>query len=95
MYLTVQMLFIGAILCQLILGGSPLSQSLFKNVVLRYLGKISYSPYLWNKSSWSRKVLPGVSCESFQLNVAMPVPMAMLSFYFVVTPAPRLKEHFE
>ena len=23
------------------------------------------------------------------------VPGAMLSFYFVVTPAPRLKEHFE
>jgi peptidoglycan/LPS O-acetylase OafA/YrhL len=95
MFLTLQMILIAAILCQLILEESPLSQVLFKNAVLRYFGKISYSLYLWQQIFLVVKLPSWGVLREFPLNVVMSVVLAMISFHFLETPALRLKQHFE
>jgi peptidoglycan/LPS O-acetylase OafA/YrhL len=94
-YLTIQMLFIAAILCQLALDGSPTSQVVFKNGVLCYFGKISYALYLWQEIFLVTKLPSWGILRQFPVNIAASVLLAMISYHVVETPALRLKRHFE
>ena len=94
-YLTLQMLLIAAILCQLALGESPVSQFIFRNKVLGYFGKISYALYLWQEIFLVTKTPSWGILRQFPVNVFACVLLAMLSYHVIESPALRLKQHFE
>lgn len=95
LFLTVQMILIAAILCQLALDGSPLSQAFFSNRLLCYFGKISYALYLWQQVFMLAKLHSWGLLRQFPVNLAASVLMAMASYYIIEKPALRLKQHFE
>lgn len=94
-YLTLQMLLIVAILGQLALGQTGISMEFFRNKLLRYLGRISYSLYLWQQIFLVVKTPSWGLLRYFPISVGMSVLIAMLSFHVLETPALRLKQHFE
>jgi len=95
LFLTAQMILIAAILCQLIVGASPLSQAFFKNRLLQYAGRISYSLYLWQQIFLVTKQPSWGFLRQFPLNLALCVLAAMLSFHLLETPLLNLKRKFQ
>ena len=93
-YLTVQSIVIVALLAQVITGASVLSTALFESPLLTYLGKISYSLYLWQQLFLVTKEPSWGALRQFPINLAMPLVLSVLSFYIVESPALRLKERF-
>jgi len=95
LFLTIQMILIAAILGQLALDGSPLSQAFFSNKLLCYLGKISYALYLWQQIFLVTKLPPWGFLRRFPVNLAASMLMAIASYHIIETSALRLKQHFE
>jgi peptidoglycan/LPS O-acetylase OafA/YrhL len=95
LFLTIQMILIALILCDLILGGSQLSQAFFNNRLLRYMGRISYALYLWQQIFLVVKLPSWGLLRQFPVNLVASVLMAIGSYHFIETPALRLKNQFE
>jgi len=93
-YLTVQEIVIVILLAQIIAGASVSSVTLFEWPVLTYLGKISYSLYLWQQLFLVTKEPSWGVLRQFPLNLAIPIALSVVSFHFIETPALRLKERF-
>lgn|SRR5208282_1383801 len=95
LYLTLQMLLIAGLLAQLVLRGSGFTFKIFSNPVSRYLGRISYSLYLWQElflvvesPSW------GV-LRRFPLNVICSIAVAAASYHFIEKPMLDLKSKYQ
>ena len=93
-YLTVQSIVIVMLLAQIIAGASASSVALFEWPVLTYLGKISYSLYLWQQLFLVTKEPSWGALRQFPMNLAIPLALSVVSFHFIETPALRLKERF-
>jgi peptidoglycan/LPS O-acetylase OafA/YrhL len=93
-YLTVQSIVIVMLLAQIIAGASASSVALFEWPVLTYLGKISYSLYLWQQLFLVTKEPSWGALRQFPMNLAIPLALSVVSFHFIEAPALRLKERF-
>jgi peptidoglycan/LPS O-acetylase OafA/YrhL len=95
LYITVQMLGGALVLLQLILH-EPESRSVLKaSAPLQYLGKISYSLYLWQQIFLVTKYPDWGILRAFPANVLLTFACAMASYHFVESPILRLKRRFE
>jgi peptidoglycan/LPS O-acetylase OafA/YrhL len=90
----VQSIVIVMLLAQIIAGESVSSMTLFEWPVLTYLGKISYSLYLWQQLFLVAKEPSWGALRQFPLNLAIPLALSVVSFHFIETPALRLKDRF-
>lgn len=95
LFLTIQMILIATIVCQLVLDGSPLSRAFFGNRVLCYFGKISYALYLWQQIFMVTKVPSWGVLRQFPVNLAASILMAAASYHIIEISALQLKQHFE
>ena len=95
LYITVQMLGGAFVLLQLILH-EPRSLSVLKaSAPLQYLGKISYSLYLWQQVFLVTKYPDWGILRAFPTNVLLTFACAMASYHLVESPILRLKRRFE
>jgi peptidoglycan/LPS O-acetylase OafA/YrhL len=84
----------------LILGAVLNSANVFGKVlewsVLRYIGRISYSLYLWQQLFFTGHFLPAPAglWQRFPLNVLLTFTCAILSYYLVEQPMIRLGRRF-
>ncbi len=92
LYLTIQMILVTALLGQLVVSKSLVSQKLFSHPTIRYVGKISYSVYLWQQLFLVTKHPGWGILREFPINVFIPFGLAMLSYHFFEDPILRLKD---
>jgi peptidoglycan/LPS O-acetylase OafA/YrhL len=92
LYLTIQVILVTALLGRLVLSESGASKRLFSQPALRYVGKISYSLYLWQQLFLVTKQPSWGILREFPVNLLMPFILAMLSYHFMEGPILRLKD---
>ena len=86
LYISVQEILVTVALAQIVLCGGTLLGALFRSKLLRYVGAISYSLYLWqqlflvtNAPSWG-------PLRKIPLSIILPVLIAMASHHFIEKP---------
>ena len=95
LYITVQTSMAGLVLCQLALSCNKRLIAVFSNPALRFLGKVSYSLYLWQQLFLVVKSPPWGVARLFPLNLLLPLGLSVLSYYAIETPALRFKQRFQ
>ncbi len=60
--------------------------------ILNFIGKLSYSLYLWQQIFFSKSISP---LSNFPLNLLMIAIVALMSYYWVEKPFIKLKSRFE
>jgi peptidoglycan/LPS O-acetylase OafA/YrhL len=90
-YLTVQEILVTAVLAQIVLCNRTVLAAVFRTRLLRYLGAISYSLYLWQQlflvtytPSWGR-------LRDLPLSMVVPLLLATASYHLIEKPVLRLK----
>jgi peptidoglycan/LPS O-acetylase OafA/YrhL len=83
------------ILGQLVLGQDRWSQAFFRHPALRFVGKLSYSLYLWQELFLLARPASWGNWPTFPIWLLPPLTLALLSYRFVESPALRLKRRFE
>jgi len=95
LYQSIQLLLAALLLAKLVLGQGRWSQAFFRHPVLRFMGKLSYSLYLWQELFLLARPLSWGTWPTFPLWLVPPLVLAFLSYKFVESPALRLKRRFE
>ena len=95
LYLSIQMVVVALLLLQLVLAEGGWSLTFFSQPLLRYIGTISYSLYLWQQIFLVTKTPNWGVLRRFPLNLFISFALAILSYHFVEKPALRLKERFQ
>jgi peptidoglycan/LPS O-acetylase OafA/YrhL len=94
-YQSIQLVLATILLNQLVVGHGRWSQVIFRNSVLRYLGKISYGLYLWQQLFLLARPASWGTWPTFPVWLLAPLILAALSYRFLESPALRLKRRFE
>jgi peptidoglycan/LPS O-acetylase OafA/YrhL len=63
--------------------------------VLRWIGRLSYSLYLWHLPVFFASRFGPVARLPLTIGIALSITLASASYYIVERPALRLKRHFE
>lgn len=92
LYLTVQMILIVGLLGQLSIGESSWSQRIFRQSSVRYIGKISYSLYLWQQLFLVTKQPRWGILRQLPVSMLIPFALAVLSHRFFEGPILRIKD---
>jgi peptidoglycan/LPS O-acetylase OafA/YrhL len=92
-YLTVQMVLTALILVNLLLSQSPIYLRVFSNPVAAWLGKISYSWYLWQQLFTVFKTPTWLGSRTVPVNILISLLLAVLSYQFVERPFLRLRDN--
>ena len=95
LYLTLQMLLIAALLTQLVLRDRGFTFQLFSNPVSRYLGRISYSLYLWQELFLVLESPSWGVLRRFPVNVICSIAVAAVSYQFIEKPVLDLKSKYQ
>jgi peptidoglycan/LPS O-acetylase OafA/YrhL len=95
MYLTLQMLLIVTLLAQLVLRDRGFTFQLFSNPVSRYLGRISYSLYLWQELFLVLESPSWGVLKRFPVNVICSIAVAAVSYQFIEKPVLGLKSKYQ
>jgi peptidoglycan/LPS O-acetylase OafA/YrhL len=90
-YITIQTLLAAVILFSVIKSAGVVRQ-LFSNGLLRWLGTVSYSLYLWQQLFLVTSAPNWGSMRRFPLNVMLAFLVASASHYLIEQPFLRLKE---
>jgi peptidoglycan/LPS O-acetylase OafA/YrhL len=91
-YLTVQTIFAALILMNLILSKGTIYLTVFNHPVARWLGRISYSWYLWQQLFTVFPVPPWLGMRTFPVNVGISLLLAISSHKFIESPFLQWKE---
>jgi peptidoglycan/LPS O-acetylase OafA/YrhL len=95
LYLTIQMVLIALLLLQLILAREGWSFRFFSQPPLGYIGKISYSLYLWQQVFLMTKTPDWGVIRRFPLEIVIIFALAILSYNCIERPALKLKKRFQ
>jgi len=95
LYLTLQMLLISALLAQLVLTDRGFTFQLFSNPVSRYIGRISYSLYLWQELFLVLQSPSWGILRRFPVNVICSIAVAAVSYQFIEKPVMDLKSKYQ
>jgi peptidoglycan/LPS O-acetylase OafA/YrhL len=95
LYITLQVIGAALVLCQLIVVPKGTLYALFCTPWLRYVGKISYSVYLWQQLFLVVKYPPWGILRVFPISILIPVFCAILSYHLLEAPALKLRKRFE
>jgi peptidoglycan/LPS O-acetylase OafA/YrhL len=95
LYITAQTLAVTLVLGYIVLVPGRVTSMMLTNAVIRALGNISYSLYLWQQLFLQVQTPTWGKLRVFPLSYLMPMLCALFSFYFVESPALRLKRSFE
>lgn len=95
LYITIQMLGCALVLAQIALGKQHFMAPLFTSRALRYLGRISYSLYLWQQLFLVTKNPSWGVLRTPPVNVLLAFACAMISYHFVEAPILRFKTRFK
>jgi peptidoglycan/LPS O-acetylase OafA/YrhL len=86
------MILIVAVLGQLSIDESSWSQRIFRQSSVRYIGKISYSLYLWQQLFLVTKQPRWGILRHLPVSMLIPFALAMLSYRFFEGPILRIKD---
>ncbi|HXL22228.1 MAG TPA: acyltransferase [Candidatus Dormibacteraeota bacterium] len=92
LYLTGQMIVITLLLAQIAVRETGWSARVFRSWPLVYLGKISYSLYLWHALFILTREPSWGFLRAFPINLGVPLLLAITSYHFVERPILRLKD---
>lgn len=92
--ISVQMILICSLLAQLVLGYSEWSLVFFEQKWLRYMGRISYSLYLWQQVFIVTQTPSWGILRRFPISILVPFLLSMLSYHFLELPFLRLKARY-
>src|ERR1700735_869524 len=95
LYLSIQMVLIACLLGQLVLAERGWSLTLFRQPSMCYVGKISYSLYLWQQIFLVTKIPNWGVLRLFPMNVLISFALAVVSYHLIEKPALRLKQRFQ
>lgn len=95
LFLTLQMILIAFLLLQLVVAERDWTVRLFRRPALRYIGRISYSLYLWQQLFLMTKRPDWGMIRRFPWDIVAIVVVAVLSYHFIEQPVLRLKERFQ
>jgi peptidoglycan/LPS O-acetylase OafA/YrhL len=93
-YLTVQMAFVFLILVNLLLSKKSAYLSALSHPVAAWVGRVSYSWYLWQQLFTAVAYPRWGGLRSFPLNIAASLGLAVASQRFIERPFLQLKERF-
>jgi peptidoglycan/LPS O-acetylase OafA/YrhL len=91
-FLTVQLIIAGMILVQLLLSTDSVFLRMLSHPVAGWLGKISYSWYLWQQLFSVSDFATRSVLQTFPLNVGASLLSAVISYYGIERPFLRLKD---
>jgi peptidoglycan/LPS O-acetylase OafA/YrhL len=94
LYQSIQLLLAALLLGQVVLGQGRWSQAFFQHPALRFVGKLSYSLYLWQQLFLLARPPSWGTWPTFPIWLLPPMVLAFLSYKFVESPALRLKRRF-
>lgn len=92
-YLTVQMTLATLILLSLLTSKSPIYLSAFTHPVAAWLGRISYSWYLWQQLFTAFRLPAWHGLRTVPFNAVVSLLIASLSYRFVERPFLRMRNH--
>ena len=95
LYLTLQMILIVVLLAQLVLTDRGFTFRFFSNPVLRYLGRISFSLYLWQELFLVLESPSWGVLRRFPFNVICSIVVAAASYQFIEKPVLDLKSKYQ
>ena len=95
LYLTLQMILIAVLLAQLVLTDRGFTFQLFSNPVSRYLGRISFSLYLWQELFLVLESPSWGVLRRFPVNVICSIVVAAASYQFIEKPVLDLKSKYQ
>lgn len=95
LFLTLQMILIAFLLLQLVVAERGWSVRLFSNRALCYVGKISYSLYLWQQLFVVTKNPNWGMIRQFPWNILAVLSLALFSYYVIERPVLKLKKRFQ
>ena len=91
-FLTVQLVFAALILLHLLLSEDSAYLRLLSHPIARWLGRISYSWYLWQQLFAVYDFPASTRFRTFPVNVAASLLVAVISYYGIERPFLRLKD---
>jgi peptidoglycan/LPS O-acetylase OafA/YrhL len=94
LYITIQTYLAVLILFQLLLSDSSVYLRIMSHDSMRYMGKISYSLYLWQQIFLATKAPSWGMLREFPLNITAALILAAASYRFIESPFLRLKQRY-
>jgi peptidoglycan/LPS O-acetylase OafA/YrhL len=91
-FLTVQLVFAALILLRLLLSEDSGYLRILSHPIARWLGRISYSWYLWQQLFAVFDFPAATRFRTFPVNVAASLLVAVISYYWIERPFLRLKD---
>ena len=95
LFLTLEMILIAFLLLQLVGAERGWSVRLFSNPALCYVGKISYSLYLWQQLFLVTKSPNWGIIRQFPCNILVVLALALFSYYMIEQPVLKLRKRFQ
>jgi peptidoglycan/LPS O-acetylase OafA/YrhL len=91
-FLSIQLVFAAMILVQLLLSTDSVFLRILSHPVASWLGRISYSWYLWQQLFSVSDFATRSALQTFPLNVVASLLLAVISYYCIERPFLRLKD---
>jgi peptidoglycan/LPS O-acetylase OafA/YrhL len=95
LFITIQTLLLAYVVLQLALAERGPSLKFFTQPALCYVGKISYSLYLWQQIFTATRTPSWGVLRIFPINFLASFALAILSYHLIERPALRLKKKFQ